>query len=228
MQGAKAGGYLGVWNAHLSPEGCGQRGDNKPSVYQEAVGNANATHMKVSFTKSTAVVWRNYLDKPLGVPLVPRKTRISLKVSAEQRQHCEMRGVSARAPMWLVGTGQSSVAPIISNKGPCLFSWGSRLGTVNYTLPLVTSESIFHIYLTTEPVFPFLLEAYLMGQVSQGTHFRKHYKVAGGRRQGRTSPQTGHMKHPSCLQSGFIKTQALTTLLCLKKKQRKNTRKRSR
>lgn len=67
-----------------------------------------------------------------------------------------------------------------------------------------------------------------MGQVSQGTHFRKHYKVAGGRRQGQTSPQTGHMKHPSCLQSGFTKTQALTTLLCLKKKQRKNTRKRSR
>lgn len=59
---------------------------------------------------------------------------------------------------------------------------------------LITAGHISRIYLTTGPIFLFLSEVHLMGRMSQVTHFGKHYKVGGERRQQLTSFHTGHMK----------------------------------
>lgn len=63
-----------------------------------------------------------------------------------------------------------------------------------------------------------------MGQVFQGTHFGKHYKVVGDRRQERTSIQTDQVKRLLCLQPRFHQSTDLTTSLRLKKGKSINVR----
>lgn len=106
------------------------------------------------------------------------------------------------------------------NKGPYSLSWVSKFGIVYYMGILVTADNISHIDLNTEPIFAFLFEVYLMGQMFQGTHFGKHYEVVGDRRQEQTSFQTGQMNHLLRLQPRFLQSTHLTTSLWLKREKR--------